>query len=196
MPDINTLVERWRAGDESAAEALYNHHRAQVFRLAFAILGDWDDAEEVAQDALVYALSKIDRYDPRKARFSTWLHVITVSRCRNKRRRRRSLLLPLTTWLRGGGDVADPTPSQERLAIQAEMRGEIWQVIQGLSPPLREAILLRHWAGHTYREIAEILDCPLATAQSRVRLAHQRLRATLTRDNPLDIEDLEEASAR
>jgi RNA polymerase sigma-70 factor (ECF subfamily) len=196
MPDISALIKRWQAGDESAAEALYNHHQGQVFRLAFGILGDWADAEEVAQDALIYALAKINRYDPHRARFSTWLHTITVSRCRNKRRRRRLFLLPLTTWLRRGGDVPDPTPGQEHQAVQAETHSQVWQAVQALSPLLREAILLRHWAGRTYREMAEILDCPISTAQSRVRLAHQRLRLALTQDNPAGIGDLEEGCTR
>lgn len=196
MPDISALIERWQAGDESAAEALYNHYKDQVFRLAYGILGDWADAEEVTQDALVYALTKINRYDPRRARFSTWLHTITVSRCRNKRRRRRLPLLRLTTCLKRGGDVPAPAPSPEHQAIQAEMHSEVWQAVQALSPLLREAILLRHWAGHTYREMAEILGCPIPTAQSRVRLAHQRLRVALTQDNSIEIGNLEEERVR
>jgi DNA-directed RNA polymerase specialized sigma24 family protein len=55
--------------------------------------------------------------------------------------------------------------------------------VQALSPQLREAILLRYWAGHTYQEMADILGCPLRTAQSRVRLAYQRLRVSLDPDN-------------
>jgi DNA-directed RNA polymerase specialized sigma24 family protein len=63
MPDIGTLIQRWQAGDERAAEALYNHHRERVFRLAYGLLGDPSDAEEAAQDALAYALNRIHRYD-------------------------------------------------------------------------------------------------------------------------------------
>jgi len=52
-------------------------------------------------------------------------------------------------------------------------------VVQELTPPLREAIILRHWGGHTYQEIADIVGCPIRTAQSRVRLAYQRLEKKL-----------------
>jgi DNA-directed RNA polymerase specialized sigma24 family protein len=51
--------------------------------------------------------------------------------------------------------------------------------VQNLAPVLREAIILRHWGGHTYDEIAEITGCPAKTAQSRVRLAHQKLAQVL-----------------
>jgi DNA-directed RNA polymerase specialized sigma24 family protein len=61
--------------------------------------------------------------------------------------------------------------------------------VQALSEPLREAILLRYWAGHTFQEIASIVGCPVPTAQSRVRLAYERLRVALT---PTALADLEE----
>ncbi len=189
MLDIGALIQRWQAGDERAAEALYNHHRDSVFRLAHGLLGNAADAEEVAQDALTYALVNIHRYDPGRASFATWLHIITVSRCRDQHRRRRLPSLSLTAWLQRGRDVPDPAPWPERHAIQAETRSQVWEAVQALSRPLREAILLRYWAGHTYREMAEILGCPVPTAQSRVRLAYKRLRATLA---PADLVGLRE----
>ena len=118
MTAISTLIERWLAGDERAAEALYDRHWDQTFWLAYGLLGDPDDAEEVAQDALYYALANIINYDSQRASFSTWLHIITVSRCRNRRRRKRLHLSSLTAWLKRGGDVPDPTSSQEGQIIQ------------------------------------------------------------------------------
>ena len=97
----------------------------------------------------------------------------------------------MTAWLREE-DVVDPAPNQERRVIRAETRGEIWEAIQGLSPRLREAVLLRYWAGHTYREMADIMGCPVPTAQSRGRLAYQRLRAVLTPDSAAALGDVEE----
>ncbi len=186
MPDIDTLIQRWQDGDERAAEALYNHHRERVFRLAYGLLGDPADAEEAAQDALTYALLNIARYDSRRGRFTTWLHTITVSRCRDRQRRRRLPSLSLSAWLERGGRLPAVTPGLERHVIQQEMRSQVWTAVQDLSPRLREAVLLRYWAGHTYREMAEIMNCPVPTAQSRVRLAYQRLRTTLAPVGELD----------
>jgi RNA polymerase sigma-70 factor (ECF subfamily) len=180
MPDISVLIRRWRAGDEVAAEAIYNHYRASTFRLAYTLLGDRADAEEVAQDALTYALTHIERYDPLRARFSTWLHTTTVSRCRNKRRRRHLPSLPLVTWLKRDSDVPDPAPGPEQHAIRETTRDEVWEAIATLSPPLREAVVLRHWADYTYQEIGDMLGCSMRTAQSRVRLAYKRLGTILT----------------
>jgi RNA polymerase sigma-70 factor, ECF subfamily len=179
VPDLSALIERWQAGDERAAESIYNQCRDSTFGLAYALLDSRADAEEVAQDALTYALTHISLYDADRARFTTWLHTITISRCRNKRRRHFLPSLSLFTWFQEGGDTADPAPGPEPAALQAATRDEVWEAIQKLSPALREAILLRHWSDHTYQEIAAILDCPLRTVQSRVRLAYQQLRATL-----------------
>jgi RNA polymerase sigma-70 factor (ECF subfamily) len=160
------------------------------------LLGDPADAEEVAQDALAYALQNIARYDPRRAGFATWLHTITVSRCRDRLRRRKRRRFFLTSWLKRDDDVPDPTPSQEQRVVEAESRGEVLEAVRNLSPPLREAVLLRYWAGHTYREMAEIMGCPVPTAQSRVRLAYKHLRTTLAPDSLADLGGLEERTAR
>jgi RNA polymerase sigma-70 factor (ECF subfamily) len=87
MPDLSALIQRWQGGDERAAEAIYNHHREATFRLAYGLLGSVADAEEAAQDALTYALTHINHYTAGRASFATWLHTITVSRCRDRQRR-------------------------------------------------------------------------------------------------------------
>lgn len=194
MTDITALIERWRSGDQRAAESLYNHHRDPMFRLAYGLLGNPADAEEAAQDALTYALTNIRRFDPQRASFSTWLHTITVSRCRDRQRKRRVFQFSLTQWLRGGGDAPDPTSTQEHQLVKDETHSEVLGAVLALSPALREAVLLRYWAGHTYREMAEILDCPLPTAQSRVRLAYEHLRGALSPGQLADLAGLEEES--
>lgn len=188
MANIKALTERWQDGDERAAEALYNHYRHSTFRLAYGMLGNAADAEEVAQDALTYALVNIGRYDASRARFSTWLHTITVSRCRDKRRRKILPKLSLTAWLQRGRELADPGPTPEQATVKHETHSQVWRAVQALSPKLREAVLLRYWAGHTYREMADILGCPIPTAQSRVRLAYEQLRPVLAAADPAHLE--------
>ncbi len=108
MPDLSALIQRWQGGDERAAEAIYNYHREATFRLAYGLLGNTADAEEAAQDALTYALTHINHYDTQRASFATWLHTITVSRCRDRQRRRWLPTFSLTHWLRLGQDAPDP----------------------------------------------------------------------------------------
>jgi RNA polymerase sigma-70 factor (ECF subfamily) len=72
------VMDRARAGDEAALRALYEEHRGPVMRLALAILGDENEAEDVMQDVLVYARTHLDRYDARRGALGTWLHMLAV----------------------------------------------------------------------------------------------------------------------
>lgn len=189
MPDIDILIQRWQGGEQRAAETLYNQFREQLYRLAYGLLGDHADAEEAAQDTLSYALLNIRHFDPNRSSFTTWLHTITVSRCRNRYRRKQFASVPIFNWLETGHDIPDPAPSPERCASRREIHGQVWAAVQTLKPSLREVILLRYWAGHTYREIADIVGCPVPTAQSRVRLAFDQLRTRLAADDLAVLEE-------
>jgi RNA polymerase sigma-70 factor (ECF subfamily) len=180
MTKLEVLIERWRTGDQRAAKAIYDLHRDRTFRLAYALLGNNADAEEAAQDALMYALLNIQRFDERRSKFTTWLHMITVSRSRDLLRKRRVPAFSLSVLLDRHKSPPDQGPGPEQAAEKHELRNKVWCAVQELSPLLREAIVLRHWGDHTYQEIAEIVGCPMKTAQSRVRLAHQKLEKKLS----------------
>jgi RNA polymerase sigma-70 factor (ECF subfamily) len=169
------LIARAQQGDEGAMAALYARHAPGLYRLAYGLLRVREDAEEVVQDALAYALRRLNRYDPAKAAFKSWLHTITVSRCRNKRRRRWLPTVRLGAWLARGGDARAPGGEPERTLLVNEQARQVWEAVGRLSPAVREVVVLRYWGGHTVPEIARIVGCPTATAQSRLRLAHQQL---------------------
>ena len=173
--NLEGLIERWCAGDQWAAESIYNVHKEQTFRLAYALLGNSEDAEEATQDALTYALLNIRHFDPRRSKFSTWLYMITVSRSREVMRKRRLPTFPVTAWLQNRQSLLDSRPGPEQRVTENEKCKSVWDAFQELSPDLREAATLRYWGGLTYQEIAEITGCTMKTAQSRVRLAHQKL---------------------
>jgi RNA polymerase sigma-70 factor (ECF subfamily) len=174
------FIQRWlNDSDERAAEALYQTHHKRVYRLAYALLGDAGDAEEVMQDTMVYALTRVKSFDPQRASFTTWLHTITVSRCRDRQRRKRPAYVPLDGHIESADHLENVVAGPEQATIARESRHELWNALDQLSPNLREAVVLRYWSGHTYQEMAEILHCPLPTAQSRVRLAYDQLRRLL-----------------
>ena len=183
MSDIDVLIQRWQDGDERAAEAIYDRYSYRMFDLACFVLNDESDAEEAVQDALFSALRHIDQYDPRKGKFITWLRQITLNRCRKNRpsRLRRSTIW-LSNWFERGGDAPDLSPGPESRAIRQEKQDEVWQAIQTLSAPLREAVILRYYCGCTFEEIAYGQNCKMRTAQSRIRLSHKRLKDILARN--------------
>lgn len=178
MDDVH-LVCRAQDGDERAARQLFEMYTLRTFRLALGLLGDEADAEEVAQDALTYALLNITRYKAELSSFSTWLHTITVSRARDKRRRKILPSIPMGQWLGMGNQIRDYTPGPEAHAMRQETEGGLVVAMNQLSPKLREAIVLRFYGDCTYKEMGDIMGCSLNTARSRLRLAIEKLRVQL-----------------
>ncbi len=170
-------IERGRNGDEVACGALYQRFSPAILRLCLGLLGNLEDAEEVMQDSFVYAFRSLDRYDPRKSGFSTWLYTIALSRCRNRRRRRWLALLPLERLALADGGAVDR--QVESLLERRGIRHQMWQALQLLPPRLREAVVLRYMAEMRYKEIGRALGCNPKTAESRVRLGLKTMRRTL-----------------
>ena len=171
--DDSDLIQRCQSGDAHACADLYQRWCSSVYRLAYGILRQEQDAEEVTQDVFVYAISRLRNYDPDKAAFRTWLYTITISRSRNKLRRKWLPTVEISEWEES--EIGDAErPPENWTELQAE-RVRVWEALGRLSPKLREAVVLRYFENLTYPEIGEILKCPMRTVQSRVRLAHKEL---------------------
>ena len=177
---LRDLIARCLGGDQTAYAALYEVVAPGLYRLAYSILLERQDAEDVVQEAMVYAFRNLQRYEPARGAFRTWLYTITVSRCRNARRRHWLPTTALGNLLGGNHEPAGPADHTPEAAIaRMDVREALEKALLTLSPRLREAIALRYGQGLTYREMAEILDCPQKTAESRVRLAHEALREAM-----------------
>lgn len=185
--ELDALIATARRGDQASCTALYHLLVRSVYRLAYGVLLDEQDAEEVVQDSFAYAFQNLRRFDPERAAFRTWLYTITMSRCRNKRRRK---WLPLV-WL---GDRAEWLPASdghpERAAEQHGVRDTVLDALRQINPKLREAIVLRYFDGLSYREMSDVLGCPQKTAESRVRLAHEALYNILSGEREVLLEGL------
>lgn len=185
----DAVIARCLQGDQVGFALLYERFAAGAYRLCYSLLFNRQDAEDVAQEAFVYAFRNLSRFDSNRASFKTWLYTIAVSRCRNVYRRRRLPSIDLTRLFQL--NVAAPkseTPEAELARRDAADAVEI--ALSELTPRLREAIVLRYAHGLTYREIAEVMGCPQKTAESRVRLAHDKLRGALQPVGPGLLEEL------
>ena len=174
---LNGQMAQAAQGDEAACAALYYAFSPAVLRLALGMLNDLADAEEVTQDTFIYALRNLGRFDASRSAFTTWLFTIAISRCRNKRRRKWLPLLPLE-WL---ANEASPAPERavEAALERRGVRRQVWAALQKLSPPLREAVVLRYLGGLHYKEIGQAVGCHPKTAESRVRLGVEAMRVSL-----------------
>ncbi len=184
-PDLEGLIAACLAGDQAAYAAIYERYAPNLYRLAYSLLLVEQDAEDVLQEAMVYALRNLDKYDPARASFRTWLYTITVSRCRNARRRKWLPTVALGHLLNLGLEPSAPADEEpEARLVWKDIQASLGEALARLSPRLREAVALRYGQGLTYREMASILDIPQKTAESRVRLAHEQLRQTMSAADP------------
>jgi RNA polymerase sigma-70 factor (ECF subfamily) len=175
---ILALIARCLAGEQAAYTALYEATAPWVYRLAYSILLHPQDAEDVVQETLVYAFRNLGHYDPTRAVFRTWVVTIAVSRCRNARRRKWLPTIRLGAMASLGLEPAAPDEQGPESALnRRNAREALEKALARLSPRLREAVALRYGQGLTYKEMAAALGCPAKTAESRVRLAHEALRA-------------------
>jgi RNA polymerase sigma-70 factor, ECF subfamily len=172
--DVARLVERTRAGDGAAAERLVRLHLGAAYAVAFSVTRNVEDAEDVAQDAFVQALERLDECrDP--ARFAGWLIRIVRNRALNYRRylgRRAAAPLEDATTAAGS---EDPVRDAER----AELRARLTRAVSGLSETQREVLLLHDLEGWKHREIATALEMPEGTVRYHLFQARRVMRGRL-----------------
>ena len=188
---LSALIERCLHGDQAAYEELYTSVAPGLYRLAYSILLHTQDSEDVVQEVMVYAFRHLQHYDPARGAFRTWLYMITVSRCRNARRRKWLPTVQLSNLLHSGLEPCAPDEHTPEAIFSRQRAYEaLERALITLSPRLREAVALRYGQGLTYREMAEVLTCPQKTAESRVRLAHTALRQAMSEADLLLIQEL------
>lgn len=168
------LVAAVRQGSREAANRLAERYLRGCRALALAVVGEVAGAEDVAQDAFIHAIDRIDDCrDP--ARFGAWLRQIVRRRASNllrHQRVRRAAPLPADA-------VADPGESPAAAAERADLRERLLAALAHLPEDRREVVLLHDMEGWTHREIAERLDLPPGTVRSHLHHARRRLRELL-----------------
>lgn len=164
--DDGDLVRQARAGDTQAFGALVTRHQHVMYTVALRMIGNTEDARDVTQDAFVKAYRQLATFDP-QYRFFSWLYRIVINECLNLRRSRRPQEALVDT-IAGNGTPFDST-------LQNERRSQIEAALQQLTPDYRAVIVMRHFAGQSYGNIAAALAIPEKTVKSRLYSARQRL---------------------
>lgn len=176
------LVELALDGDEDAYGTLVRRYQRRLTAFLGQLVGDIELARELSQEAFIRAWSALERFNPRY-RFSTWLFRIAHNLGIDQLRRRRLQTVSLYRTDADGGEVEvvvtaldkDPLGHLENRALAEELH----QIIDDLRPEYRELILLRHFGGLSYQEIAEFKDMPLGTVKNKLFRAHSVLRKAL-----------------
>jgi RNA polymerase sigma-70 factor, ECF subfamily len=167
--DDASLIARSVGGETAAFEILVTRYQAVLFRVALRMLGDYADASDATQAALIKAYERLDSFDPR-FRFFSWMYRILLNECLNARRSRRSDdHEEVTSEIAGRGD----TPL-EALEL-TERRRRVQEALLELPTEYRQVVVLRHFAELSYDDIAATLGLPAKTVKSRLYTARQRL---------------------
>lgn len=168
------LVEEVRRGSRAAAGLLARRHLRGCRAIALAIVGEVSGAEDVCQDAFVYAMARIHECrDP--SRFRAWLGQIVRSRARNHvRDRKDDRHVRIET-----AAPADVRPSPAQEAERSDLRTRLLAALRVLPEDRREVVLLHDLEGWTHREIADHLELPQGTVRSHLHHARRVLRDLL-----------------
>jgi RNA polymerase sigma-70 factor (ECF subfamily) len=153
--DERAHVRGAQRGSASDLEALFRMHWPRAFRAAYLVTRDAGAAEDIAQESFLAAIRALDRFD-RKRPFGPWLHRIVVNRAIDWTRARR---------LRGEVELSESVPAPE--ARRGD--GVTFAALTRLSPEHRAVIVMRYLLEFTPGEIAEALDLPRGTINSRLR---------------------------
>jgi len=180
------LVTRARVGEADAFRALVERHSRPVFRLAFRMTGNEQDAEDVVQESMLRAYKQLAKFDQR-ASFGTWLYRIATNCSLDLVRSRKRRTEDRTAASGGGGgEVEDPVmtvasqdPNPERMALSGEVRERLTAAMDGLSAVERAAFVLRHFEGMGIEDIGRALECQPGAAKHSVFRAVQKLRRAL-----------------
>ena len=171
MQEDVTLVRRTLAGDQQAFTSLVEKYKDSVFNVAYRMLGNPSEAEDVAQETFVRAYTQLRTYKDTH-RFSTWLLSIASHLSIDQLRRRRFLALPLENvpfleW------IADGSVGPEEAALAVEASDEMQRVLSMLPAKYRAVLVLRYWHDLSYEEIAEALRLTPALVKARLHRARE-----------------------
>jgi RNA polymerase sigma-70 factor, ECF subfamily len=192
------LVEAFKAGNKEVFDELVSRHTQTLYYIAYGLLNNPQDAEEVVQDTFVRAYKALDKFRGDSS-FKTWINRIVMNLSRNKYHwnRRRGSEVNLSLYQPGnklGEDdereiqLPDNKMKPDNLIEAAELEQTVLLGFENLPKKLKEAMVLRHVNDMPYEKIAEALDCKVGTVKSRLSRGRELLKEFLASrfsDNPI-----------
>lgn len=187
VDDDLSYVTACQKGDPEAFSVLVGRHSKKMLNIAYRMLGDYDEACDVTQEAFLAAFRAIDRFKA-EAKFSTWLYRIVINHTKNRLKQRQSLVE------REGVSLDDPEPGHGGYAVchtgpcdgdpgelleRRELEAQVQKCISALEGDYREVLVMRDIQGFAYDEIRDILQIPDGTVKSRLSRARLAMKDCL-----------------
>lgn len=178
VDDDQRLIEAALGGASQAFGQLVLRYQDRLFNTLVRVIGNADDAQDVAQDAFVQAFLKLNTFQ-HTAGFYTWLYRIAFNLAVSRQRRRKPTASVEHMREEAGHEPVDNDPPPSRPMEQAERAEQVQAALAQLSDEHRSILVLREIDGLDYQAIAEILDLEIGTVRSRLFRARMQLREQL-----------------
>lgn len=181
------IIQRVLSGDTEAFEALVLEHQNKVYSLALRMVGNEEDARDMAQEAFIRAFNSLTGFRG-DSKFSVWLYRLTSNICIDFLRSRAKKRTVSMTWTDDEGEdageleIPDERFMPEQSLERASVRESVQRGLDSLSPQYREILLLREINGLSYDEISEALGIEPGTVKSRIFRARKKLCDFLLRE--------------
>ncbi len=177
----NDLIKAFKAGDAAAFDRIVVRHMDRIVNLCYWLLGDYQDASDMAQEIFIKVLKGLDDFRFHAA-FSTWLYRITVNACKNRIRsleyRFKKLNVSISDKPNGHEsitDCPDPHPLPDVKLEEKQYNLLIKNAIKSLPSKQRAVVVLRDMEGLSYEEIARVTGVNIGTVKSRLARGRQAL---------------------
>lgn len=175
------LMQLLAEGHPEAMDLLYDRYHRPVFSFALRMMGDRDQAEEVLQEVYLRAWRRASRFTDARGSLISWLlsitHNMAIDEIRKQQRRPQKQQAEDQTELMIS--LRDDGISMDTHAILTERRESVRRAMEQLPQPQREVLELAYFNGLTQREISDLLDTPLGTIKTRMRLALRKLQESV-----------------
>ena len=178
--DEQAAILRCQAGKLDALRVLFDLHHRAVFRTAYGIVHNQEQAEDVTQQVFIELFRSIKRFDTDRP-FRPWIHRIAVNESLDQiKKQQKARHVPIETAQSLPSGITSPEQSAEESELRAAIRTAIWS----LDPRFRAVVVLRYYHGFSESEMAVALNCPQGTVKSRLHYALRKLSEILTAYSP------------
>ncbi len=184
--ELQACVRSAKAGRQEGYQALLAAYGQRLFGYFYRATGDRHEAEDLLGEVMLRLVRTLSRYDER-GRFEQWLFRIAANIVRDRIRRRKSTPTPasLSAESPEGSNLMDTVADRDRPVdadiVAKETNVGLMAALETLDATTRQMIVLRHFSGMSFAEIASVMECPLGTALAKVHRGIKTLRKTLER---------------
>ena len=185
--DETILIQKSQRGDMDAFEQLLLRYEKKVYTIAYKYMGNAEDASDLAQEAMIKVYQSIGTFRGEYS-FGTWIGRITANKCLDELRKRKKLQttsLDEELELEEGSvqkEIVSERDTPEQHTIRQETVHYVQQKLQQMKEEYRMVLVLRELEGHSYEDIADMLNCSLGTVKSRISRARNYLKELVLAD--------------